>query len=315
MTKNASNANIAVIGAGHLGKLHAQKYAQLTNCKLIAIVDTNAKTAQSVASLFGATALTDYSELLGNVDAVSIATPTLSHHAIAVDFLNHGSHVLIEKPITRTVAEADQLIKLADSKNLLLQVGHLERFNAALQALDTHLRHPTFIESHRLAPFKPRSLDVNVVLDLMIHDIDIIMEIVDSEIKDLRVSGTHTLTSSTDIANARLEFENGCVANVTASRVSARSVRKMRIFQDDAYFSVDFDSNTLSIFKKGDEEMFPGIPKIIETRTCFEQNDPLYLEIASFIDSIQNKSPISVTGVAGRRALDVALQISRILGD
>ncbi len=306
---------IAVIGAGHLGKFHAQKYAQLKNCKLVAIVDINAETAQTVADQFEVLALTDYRELLGDIDAVSITTPTISHHQIAADFLNQGSHVLIEKPITRTVAEADELIKLADDKNLVLQVGHLERFNAALQALDTHLCHPTFIESHRLAPFKPRSLDVNVILDLMIHDIDIIMEIVDSEIKDLRVSGTHTLTSNTDIANARLEFENGCVANVTASRISAKSIRKMRIFQDDAYFSVDFGNNTLSIFKKGDEEMFPGIPEIIETKSCFEKNDPLYREIASFIDSIQNNSPISVTGMAGRRALDVALRISRILGD
>lgn len=304
-----------MIGAGHLGKFHVQKYAQLADCNLVAVVDIDTKTSRSVAEQSGIVPLTDYRELLGEIDAVSIATPTISHHTIALDFLNHGSHVLIEKPITTTVAEADELIKLADSKNLVLQVGHLERFNAALQALEPHLHHPTFIESHRLAPFKPRSLDINVILDLMIHDIDIIMEIVDSEIKEFRVSGTHALTDKSDIANARLEFENGCIANVTASRVSAKTVRKMRIFQDNAYFSVDFSNCMLSIFKKGDKEMFPGIPEIIETRTFYEQNDQLYLEIASFIGSIRNESPVSVTGVAGRRALEMALKISRTLGD
>lgn len=306
---------VAVIGAGYLGKLHAQKYAQIPDCDLVSIVDVDPDISTSLAKKLGVDALTDYHDLLGEVDAVSIATPTISHHSIALDFLKHESHVLIEKPITQNVAEANELIKLADQKKLVLQVGHLERFNAALQTLKPHLKRPNFIESHRLAPFKPRSLDINVILDLMIHDIDIIMDIVDSKIKETQVSGIHILTDKTDIANARLEFENGCVANITASRVSSKTVRKMRIFQDNAYFSVDFTNSMLSIFKKGDKEMFPGIAEIVETRTHHDQNDQLYQEIITFISSIRENSPVSVTGIAGRRALEIALEISSTLGD
>lgn len=310
-----SKLKTAVIGVGYLGKFHADKYAAADGCDLIAVVDANIETAQSIADKHNVEALSDYQSLLGEVDAVSIAAPTTLHHKIALDFLNNGTHVLIEKPITVTLEEADELIALAESKNLLIQVGHLERFNAAMLALDEKLGTPKFIESHRLSPFNPRANDVNVVLDLMIHDIDIILDIVKSDIKSMYVSGTQVLTDSTDIANVRLEFESGCVANVTASRVSAKTERKMRIFQDDAYLSVDFQNRILNEYKKGEEEMHPGIPEIISHEAEFENNDALNLEIIAFLDSISNGTPVKVTGMDGRRALDAAFKITALLKD
>lgn len=303
----------AVIGVGYLGKFHADKYAALDSCELIAVVDPDAAAAEAVATKHGVEALSDYRSLLGKVDAVSIAAPTTRHHDIARDFIENGSHVLIEKPVTVTVDEADDLIELAVCNDLLIQVGHLERFNAALLNLGDALDNPTFIESHRLAPFNPRATDVNVVLDLMIHDIDIILNIVKSDIKEMRVSGTTVLTDSTDIANVRLEFENGCVANVTASRVSAKTERKMRFFQHDAYISVDFHNRVSQIFRKGDREMHPGIPEIISEESSYENNDALNLEIIAFVDSIQNGAPVIVSGDDGRRALDAAIRISALL--
>jgi predicted dehydrogenase len=308
-----SKLKTAVIGVGYLGKFHADKYAALDNNELIAVVDVDIDAAQVIADKHGVKALSDYKSLLGKVDAVSIAAPTTLHYKIARDFLEHNAHVLIEKPITVTVSEADKLIELAQSNNLLIQVGHLERFNSALLGLDDMLGEPKFIESHRLSPFNPRATDVNVVLDLMIHDIDIILDIVKSDIKEIRVSGIKVLTQSTDIANARLEFENGCVANVTASRVSAKTERKMRIFQNNAYISVDFHNHVLKIYKKGDKEMYPGIPEIVGEESTFDNNDALNLEITAFLDSIQNGTPVIVDGNSGRRALDAAIRISALL--
>ena len=308
-----SKLKTAVIGVGYLGKFHAEKYATLDNCELLAVVDVDTDAAHAVANKHGVKALTDYKNLLGKVDAVSIAAPTTLHHKIARDFLEHNTHVLIEKPIAVTVAEADDLIELASSNNLLIQVGHLERFNTALLGMEDILGEVKFIESYRIAPFNPRATDVNVVLDLMIHDIDIILDIVKSDIKDMRVSGTNILTQSTDIANARLEFENGCVANVTASRVSAKTERKMRIFQNNAYISVDFHNHVLHVHKKGDREMYPGIPEIVSEQSTYENNDALLLEITAFLDSIQNGTPVIVDGKDGRRALDAAIRISALL--
>jgi len=310
-----SKLKTAVIGVGYLGKFHAEKYATLDKSELIAVVDANADTAKEIADKYGCQALTDYHELLGKVDAVSIAAPTTMHHQIARDFLENDTHVLIEKPITVTVDQADDLIELAITNDLMIQVGHLERFNAALMDLSGVLETPTFIESHRLAPFNPRATDVNVVLDLMIHDIDIILDIVKSDIKEMRASGTPVLTNSTDIANVRLEFENGCVANVTASRVSAKTERKMRIFQHNAYISVDFHNRELDIYKKGDKEMHPGIPEIVSEKSTYDNSDALKLEITAFLDSIQHGTPILVSGEDGRRALDAAIQISALLKD
>lgn len=310
-----SKLKTAVIGVGYLGKFHAEKYAALEKSDLIAVVDANIETAKEIADKYGVKALTDYHELLGKVDAVSIAAPTTLHHQIARDFLEHDTHVLIEKPITVTVDQADDLIELAITNDLMIQVGHLERFNAALMDLSGTLETPTFIESHRLAPFNPRATDVNVILDLMIHDIDIILDIVKSDIKEMRASGTQVLTNSTDIANVRIEFENGCVANVTASRVSVKTERKMRIFQHNAYISVDFHNRELSIYKKGEKEMHPGIPEIVSEISTYDNSDALNLEISAFLDSIHHGTPILVSGEDGRRALDAAIKISALLKD
>ncbi len=304
---------VAVIGVGYLGKFHADKYAAHPDCDLVAVVDSCADTAKQIADKHNILALTNYKELLGKVNAVSIAAPTSLHYKIAHDFLNNDCHVLIEKPITVTLDEADKLIDLARANKLLIQVGHLERFNAALMGLGDTLDKPTFIESHRLAPFNPRATDVNVVLDLMIHDIDIILEIVKSDVKEIRASGTMVLTNTTDIANARIEFENGCIANVTASRVSAKTERKIRIFQQNAYISVDFQNHKLNVYRKGEQEMHPGIPEIVSKESTFENNDALNLEIIAFIDSIINGTPVIVAGEDGRRALHTAINISTLL--
>ena len=305
----------AVIGVGYLGKFHADKYATLPNSELIAVVDPNAETVKAIAAKHNVQGLTDYQSLLGKVEAVSIAAPTTLHFKIAMDFLSHGSHVLIEKPITVTVDEADQLIALAKKNKLLIQVGHLERFNAAILDLDKEISKPVFIESHRLAPFNPRATDVNVVLDLMIHDIDIILDIVHSDVKSIAASGAKILTNSTDIANVRLEFENGCVANVTASRVSMKTERKMRLFQQDSCITVDFQNRAMKMYSKGDKEMFPGIPEIVSLESVYENNDALKVEIIAFLDSIENGTPVKVTGEAGRRALATAMQISKLISE
>ena len=310
-----SKIKTAVIGVGYLGKFHADKYAELPNSELIAVVDANEETAKAIADKHNIEALTDYQSLLGKVDAVSIAAPTTLHYQIAKDFLSNGAHVLIEKPITVTVDEADELIDLAKANKRLIQVGHLERFNAAILDLDQVLEQPVFIESHRLAPFNPRATDVNVVLDLMIHDIDIILNIVRSEVKSIAASGTPVLTSSTDIANARLEFENGCVANVTASRVSMKTERKMRLFQPDSCITIDFHNRALNIYQKGDQEMFPGIPEIESKESVYENNDALKAEIIAFLDSIETGTQTLVSGEDGRRALATAIEISKLLSE
>jgi len=304
----------AVIGTGYLGKFHAEKYASLPDCELVAVVDTNEIAAKTVAEKFGAQALTDYKSLLGKVDAVSIVVPTTLHHVVSRDFLNAGAHVLVEKPITVTVAEADELIAIAKEKNLILQVGHLERFNPAVLGLDKEEK-PLFIESHRLSPFNPRANDVSVVLDLMIHDIDIILALVDSEVERIDASGTPVLTQGTDIANARITFKNGCVANVTASRISLKMERKMRMFKPNSYVSVDFQNRVLVKHRTGKKEMFPGIPEIETEESVFESGDALFEEIKHFVDCIHTgKNPL-VSGEAGKRALETAIQITRLLGD
>ncbi|MEQ1620909.1 MAG: Gfo/Idh/MocA family oxidoreductase [Methylococcales bacterium] len=304
----------AVVGTGYLGKFHAEKYASLPDCELVAVVDTNEAAAQAIAEKFGAQAFTDYHDILGKVDAVSIVVPTTLHHIVSRDFLNAGAHVLVEKPITVTVAEADELIAIAKEKNLTLQVGHLERFNPAVLGLDKEEK-PLFIESHRLSPFNPRANDVSVVLDLMIHDIDIILALVDSEVERIDASGTPVLTQGTDIANARLTFKNGCVANVTASRISLKMERKMRMFRPSSYISVDFQNRVLTKHHTGSKEMFPGIPEIETEESVFESGDALLEEIKHFVDCIHTgKNPL-VSGEAGRRALETAIQITRLLGD
>ncbi len=310
-----SKIKTAVIGVGYLGKFHADKYANLPNSELVAVVDADESTAKAIGNKLGVEGLTDYSSLLGKVDAVSIAAPTTLHHKIAKDFLENGSHVLIEKPITVTLDEADELIALGKANNKLIQVGFLERFNAAILDLDIHNIHPMFIESHRLAPFNPRATDVNVILDLMIHDIDIILNIVRSDVKSIAASGTPVLTSSTDIANVRIEFENGAVANVTASRASMKTERKMRLFQPDTCITIDFHNRAMNVYTKGEKEMFPGIPEIESQESVYENNDALNAEIVAFLDSIENNKPAMVSGEDGRRALATAIEISNLLSE
>jgi predicted dehydrogenase len=297
----------AVIGTGYLGRFHADKYADIAGSELIAVVDVDQPSARAVAEKHGCRGLSDYREILDGVDAVSIVVPTTLHHAVARDCLERGIHVLVEKPITTTVAEADELIDLARERGCVLQVGHLERFNAVLLDLDKVLTRPLFIESSRLAPFKPRATDVSVVLDLMIHDID-------SDVEHLDASGIGVLTDAVDIANARLRFANGCVANVTASRISLKSERKMRFFQQDTYISADFQNRVLSIHRKGTREQFPGVPEFIADETAYEAGDALRAEIADFLECIRTGRRPLVDGAAGRRALAMATRITEMVG-
>jgi predicted dehydrogenase len=301
----------AVIGVGYLGHFHAQKFAALEDVELVGVVDTSAERAAEVAAEVGTQSYTDYRELFGKIDLVSIVVPTQYHFQVARDCFEAGCHVLLEKPVTRTVEEADQLIELAREKGCVFQVGHLERFNPAILALQGVINNPQFIESHRLAPFKSRGTDVNVVLDLMIHDIDIILSIVGHPIKTVNSVGVPVLSGEVDIANARLQFENGCVANVTASRVSREGMRKVRIFQPDAYISIDYQERRISIYRKNEGEgMIPGLPNIAMEEKSFAQSDALLAEIRSFVDVIKNGTLPVVSGEDGRRALEVALKIN-----
>ncbi|MEI6207732.1 MAG: Gfo/Idh/MocA family oxidoreductase [Desulfuromonadales bacterium] len=307
----------AVIGVGYLGNFHAQKYAAITGVELVGVVDSDSARAAEIASALGTTPYRDHHELIGKVDAVSVVVPTQFHHSVARDFLAAGVHVLIEKPITVTVEEADDLISIADDKKLVFQVGHLERFNPVLVALEGVLKQPLFIESVRIAPFKPRGTDVNVVLDLMIHDIDLIQHIVKSPVDRIDAVGAPVFTGEEDIANARIAFENGCVANVTASRISLKSERKMRIFQRDAYITLDFQNRKVLVAQKGSGELFPGVPNVRVDERELGQSDALLNEIESFIAAIREGKPPQVSGRDGKMALETALKInaglSRIL--
>jgi len=247
------------------------------------------------------------------VDAVSVVVPTQYHHQVALDFLAAGVHVLIEKPITVTIEQADELIALADAKGLVFQVGHLERFNPVLMAAEEVLTAPLFVESVRIAPFKPRGTDVNVVLDLMIHDIDIIQHLVKSPVARIDAIGAPVFTGEEDIANARIAFENGCVANVTASRISLKSERKMRIFQRDAYLTLDFQNKKLLVAKRGEGELLPGIPNVQVQERELGESDPLKSEISSFVEAIKTGRQPQVSGRDGRMALETALKINQAL--
>jgi len=303
----------AVIGVGYLGRFHAQKYLMLEQAELIGVCDVNAEACSRVANELNVPAYFDYHELFGNVDAVSIAATTKEHYTIAKACLAAGIHVLIEKPITETVAQAEELIALALAHNVKLQVGHLERFNSARLALESHLDKPLFIESQRLAPFNPRGTDVNVILDLMIHDIDIIQTIVNSPIQHIDAQGAPILSKSIDIANARITFENHCVANVTASRISFKTVRKTRIFQANTYISIDYHEKQFAVFQKGEGEMFPGIPEITRYQSAFEKGDALFEEIKAFLQCIENDTTPLVTGQEGCAALATAARITALI--
>jgi len=300
----------AVVGLGYFGNFHAQKYALLPEADLIAVVDTNQERCQQVASELNTKAVENYQELLGKVDAVSIVVPTQLHYKVAKFFLENKIHVLIEKPITTTLQDAQELVKIAKENNCILQVGHLERFNSVLIGMQEILNEPRFIECNRLAPYNPRGADANVVFDLMIHDIDLIQQMVKSPLKTVDASSACVVSNSADIANARLRFENGCVANVTSSRISLKQERKMRIFQRDTYLSIDFQEKVVAINRKGEGEMYPGIPEVIGEKKHFEKNDALKAEIASFLTCIKEGKPPLVGGEEGMQALETAIKIS-----
>ena len=298
-----------VIGTGYLGKFHADKYSELIESELVGIVDTNYEAAQEISNRLNVPAFKNYEELFDKVDAVSIVVPTELHHKIAKDFLLNNIDVLVEKPMTTTLEEAEELIETAKKNKCVLQVGHLERFNAAVLALNNIIKQPLFIESHRLAPFKDRGTDVDVILDIMIHDIDIILNIVGSPVKSIHAVGVPVVSSEkNDIANVRLEFESGCVANVTASRISAKEMRKMRIFQHDAYLSIDYAAQQVEIYGKTDSDEH-DTPQITYDQIDIKQGDSLKEEIRSFLSAVESRSIPKVPGEAGKNALKVALKI------
>jgi predicted dehydrogenase len=300
----------AVIGVGYLGRFHAQKYAALPNSQLVGIADPSEAARTAVSVELGVPAHADYRELLGKVDAVSIVTPTPQHFAVAKDFLEAGAHVLVEKPMTATVEEGVALVEAARRAGRALQVGHLERFNAAVQAVQPILTVPRFIESARLAPFKHRGTDVDVVLDLMIHDIDLILSIVRSPVVSVDAIGSSVFSNEIDIANARLRFANGCVANATASRVSLKTERRLRLFQDDAYVSVDLHQKVLTVIRKGAGMGSDGMPQVAIDETSYEQGDALKVEIEAFLQAATSGDAPPVTGEDGLLALSTAVSIT-----
>ncbi len=300
---------VGVIGVGYLGRFHAQKYAGLPETELVGVADVNPERVAEVAREFATAAFTDYRELLPRVEAVSVAVPTSAHFGVVRDALSAGCQVLVEKPLTVTVAEADELVALARERSRILMVGHLERFNSAMEELKRRVDQPRFIESHRLSFFKERGTDVDVVLDLMIHDLDHVLNLVPSRVKEIRAAGISVLTDQVDLANVRLEFADGCIANLTASRMSFKSMRKFRLFQSDAYLAVDFEERELTVAfrKEGALGPLPGVA--LETKR-FPQEDILLKEITAFVASVQNHAEPPVSGEAGRAALALALEIN-----
>ena len=299
---------VGVIGVGYLGRFHAEKYAHLQDAQLVGVADLNRARAQEIAQALGARAFDDYRQLLSEVSAVSVAVPTSSHFAVVRDALEAGCQVLVEKPISVTVSEADALVRLARERGLTLMVGHLERFNSAMEELKARVTAPRFIESHRLSFFKERGTDVDVVLDLMIHDLDHVLNLVPSPVKEIRAAGISVLTDRIDLANARLEFADGCIANLTASRMSFKSMRKFRLFQSDAYLAVDFENRELTVAFKKEGAMGPIPGVALETRR-FPQEDILNKEIIAFVQAIKTGQEPPISGEAGRAALNLALEI------
>ncbi|CAB1080760.1 Oxidoreductase, Gfo/Idh/MocA family [Olavius algarvensis Delta 1 endosymbiont] len=304
-----SDIRVGVVGVGYLGKFHAEKYAAMDDVCLAGIVDIDLQRAEDVAARFGSRAYADYRDLIGRVDAVSVVVPTESHFSVGLEFLKHGVDVLIEKPMTTTLEQADRLIDVAESQNLILQVGHLERFNPAVLALKDIIAHPMFIEAHRLSIFKDRSTDVSVVLDLMIHDIDIILNIVNCGIQNIQAAGVPVICEHADIANVRLQFESGCVANVTASRISTKNQRKIRIFQKDTYVAVDFAKREITLIRRDGKQSDSLVPGTDFQQLSFSEADVLEDELISFIQAVRTRTTPAVSGPAGRKALAVALEI------
>lgn len=298
---------VGVIGTGHLGNYHLQKYQQIEGCTIVGVCDTNTDAASGAGECFGCSTHTSHDALIGEVDAVSIAVPTGAHYATAKDFLANGIDVLLEKPITQTMAEADELVRLAAENDAILQIGFVERFNPAVTALTQFIGRPLFIEAHRLHPFFERGTDVDVILDLMIHDLDIILHFVDAPVKHVDATGVSVLSKEVDIANARVTFENGCVANITASRVTDKKMQKIRFFDETGYHAVDFAARKLdSLFRKFDDA---GKPVIGQNPVHIETCDPLEEEVRAFIHSVRTREQPAAGGEAGRKSLELGIQI------
>ena len=314
---------VGIAGTGHLGKLHAKMFTAIPNCKLCGVFDINQLQSKTVSEEFGTEVFSNLKDLLNEVDAVSIAATTSAHYDLAKECLREGKHIFIEKPITATISQAEEIVKLAGEKNINLQVGHIERFNPALVSLEQYILEPKFIQTDRLAQFNPRGTDVAVVFDLMIHDIDIILSLIKSKVKQIDASGVAVVSESVDIANARIQFENGAVANVTASRISQKKMRKMRIFQKDNYISLDFITGMSEVYRLVPLDQDTGIGTISfgeigigenKKRVIYEQpeikeQNALQYELQLFVDSVLNKSRPVVSGEDGLRALRVAEQI------
>ncbi len=312
-----------IIGTGHLGRFHAKMFNSIDNCKLVGVYDINQLQSKAVSEEYGTEVFGNLPELFKQVDAVSIAATTRAHYDLAKECLQNGKHVFIEKPITTTILQAEEIVKLASEKNLKLQVGHIERFNPALISLEEFILEPMFIQTDRLAQFNPRGTDVAVVLDLMIHDIDIILSLIKSNVKQIDASGVAVVSDSIDIANARIQFENGAVANVTASRISQKKMRKMRIFQRDNYISLDFITGLSEVYRLVPVDEDTGMTTLSfgeigvgdkKKRVIYEQPEireinALQYELQLFVDSVLNDTKPIVSGEDGLRALRVAEQI------
>ena len=299
---------VAVIGVGHVGKHHARLYAELPNIDLVGVVDLQTSRAEEIAALHNTRAFDDYRELFGKVDAVSLAVPTIDHARIGVDLLEHGIDVLVEKPIASTTEQAQALIAAAASNKRILQVGHVERFNPIITAASELATKPQFFEIHRLAAFTPRSLDIDVVLDLMIHDIDVVLSLVPAAVREVRAVGIPVLSQKADIANARVEFEDGCVANFTASRVSFEKTRKIRFFQPHDYISLDYASQTGTMVSL-------RMGRVTERKLEPTNEEPLKLQLAAFAECVKNGRPPLVSGEDGLRALELAVRINSAIAE
>lgn len=317
---------VGVIGVGHLGRHHVRVYSELATCELVGVQDSDEARCREVAAEYGTEAFSDLAALLDRVDAVSVAVPTTEHHRAARECIAAGVHVLIEKPIAATIEEATDIVSSARERGVVVQVGHIERFNPAIRAALGVLSSPRFIEAHRLATFVPRGTDVAVVLDLMIHDIDLILATVDSVVSSIDAVGVPVLSPSIDIANARIGFESGCIANVTASRASREKVRKIRFFQPDAYITVDCVAPRAQVFRKKDVtpetlarlasgEMPGGLSDVVDYEDLeLDMAEPLKLELESFVDAVTRGSRPVVSGEDGLEALKVVLEILGQIG-
>jgi predicted dehydrogenase len=295
---------VGVVGVGHIGSNHARLYSEIDTADFAAVYDVDLARATAIAERFGAKAAKSLDDFAERVDAASIATPTSSHHDIALPLLQRGKHLLIEKPITENTTHANELADLAAQNRLILQVGHVERFNPVLSALEAHLAHPRFIEAHRLSPYPDRSTDIGVVLDLMIHDLEIILHLVRSPVQNIDAVGVPVLSRGEDIANARIRFQNGCVANVTSSRISPERMRKIRVFQEDAYLSLDYEKQSGEIYRRAGG-------KITRDKVEIQHGEPLKRELVSFIECAATGREPRVSGFQAAAALGLAVDITK----